>query len=40
MLEQISDQRTDLTGMYLGRFDRILVEYRKRLQHLYRGKAA
>ena len=36
MLEQIADMRVDLTGMCLGRFDRILVEYRKRLQRLYR----
>ncbi|MEO1126269.1 MAG: Rieske 2Fe-2S domain-containing protein [Cyanobacteria bacterium J06639_16] len=38
MLEKIADLRVDLTGMCLGRFDQILVEYRKRLQRLYQGQ--
>ncbi|MBT9315802.1 Rieske 2Fe-2S domain-containing protein [Leptothoe spongobia] len=40
VLENIADKQVDLQQLCLGRFDRILIEYRKRLQRIYRGQGA
>lgn len=36
VLEHLADQSTDVSGMCFGRFDKILLEHRKRLRHIYR----
>lgn len=37
VLERLATQQTDVAGMCLGRFDKLLVEHRRRIQRLYRG---
>ncbi|MDJ0569828.1 MAG: hypothetical protein QNJ53_12370 [Pleurocapsa sp. MO_192.B19] len=37
ILEHLADKQMPLSEMQLGRYDRVLGENRKRIDHLYRG---
>ena len=38
ILENLADKKTTLSGLTLGRFDRVLLENRKRIDRIYKGQ--